>query len=235
LPAASGWRLETARKCDKKKPELYFCSRTKKFLTEKTSCAVAHFFPREILPSDFFCENLAVIFSARMKRALLPALLLFVTLHANATELLPPFGFRWGDGPRRVEAVLNGAKARITDRKQESNRTIWNVDGLVHPGLRQTVFTFRDDKLIEVELQYEYNDWSIERYNEQMGVIRRYFDSKYGVGKLVSRTGDSESDVVQTLVGYQWMVGATMLELFYFSAEKPPHTFRTITVDYKSL
>jgi hypothetical protein len=31
------------------------------------------------------------------------------------------------------------------------------------------------------------------------------------------------------------MVGATMLELFYFSAEKPPHTFRTITVDYKSL
>jgi len=26
-----------------------------------------------------------------------------------------------------------------------------------------------------------------------------------------------------------------MLELFYFSAEKPPHTYRTITVDYKAL
>lgn len=170
-----------------------------------------------------------------MKRALFVVLFFSVVFRTNASELLPPFGFRWGDGPRRVEAVLNGAKARIKDRKREGNRTFWNVDGLVHPGLRQTVFTFRDDKLIEVELQYEYADWSIERYNEQMGVIRRYFDGKYGVGKLVSRTGDSESDVMQTLVGYQWMVGPTMLELFYFSAEKPPHTFRTITVDYKSL
>ncbi len=172
-----------------------------------------------------------------MRPALLCGLLLWMTLPvAGASELLPPFGFRWGDTPRRVEAVLNGAKARVTDRKQDGNRMLWNVEGLVHPGLRQTVFTFRDEKLIEVELQYEYQDWSIERYNEQMGTIRRYFDSKYGVGKLVSRARDSEnSDVVQTLVGYQWMVGATMLELFYFSAEKAPHTFRTITVDYKSL
>jgi hypothetical protein len=172
-----------------------------------------------------------------MKRALFAGSMIWCALHcAAAAELLPPFGFRWGDTPRRVEAVLNGAKARVTDRKQDGNRMIWNVEGLVHPGLRQTVFTFRDEKLIEVELQYEYQDWSIERYNEQMGTIRRYFDSKYGVGKLVSRARDSaESDVVQTLVGYQWMVGATMLELFYFSAEKPPHTFRTITVDYKSL
>jgi hypothetical protein len=172
-----------------------------------------------------------------MRRILLIGLVFGIALRAGASELLPPFGFRWGDGSRRVEAVLNGAKARIADRKQDGNRTIWNVEGLVHPGLRQTVFSFRDDKLIEVELQYEYPDWSIERYNEQMGVIRRYFDGKYGVGKLVSRArdSDSDSDVMQTLVGYQWMVGATMLELFYFSAEKPPHTFRTITVDYKSL
>jgi hypothetical protein len=172
-----------------------------------------------------------------MKRALLLFLFLAAALCAEgAAELLPPFGFRWGDAPRRVEAVLNGAKARINERKQEGNRTIWTVEGLVHPGLRQTLFTFREDKLIEVELQYEYPDWSIERYNEQMGTVRRYFDSKYGVGKLVSRARDSDSsDVMQTLVGYQWMVGATMLEVFYFSAEKPPHTFRTITVDYKAL
>jgi hypothetical protein len=172
----------------------------------------------------------------RMRRALFLIVLLCMPVRTGAaSELLPPFGFRWGDSPRRVEAVLNGAKARISDRKQDGNRTIWNVEGLVHPGLRQTVFTFRDEKLIEVELQYEYADWSIERYNEQMGTIRHYFDGKYGVGKLVSRARESDTDVVQTLVGYQWMVGATMLELFYFSAEKPPHTFRTITVDYKSL
>jgi hypothetical protein len=41
--------------------------------------------------------------------------------------------------------------------------------------------------------------------------------------------------VVQTLVGYQWMVGATMLELFYFSAQHDALVYRTITVDYKAL
>lgn len=173
-----------------------------------------------------------------MNRVLVPALFLFLggsCLIQATNELVPPFGFRWGDPPRRVESVLAGAKARIVDRKQDGNRESWTVEGLIHPGLQRTLFTFRESKLIEVELQYEYADWSIERYNEQMGTIRRYFDGKYGTGKLVSRTRDTDTDVIQTLVGYQWMVGATMLELFYFSAEKAPNTFRTITVDYKAL
>ena len=41
--------------------------------------------------------------------------------------------------------------------------------------------------------------------------------------------------MIQTLVGYQWMVGATMLELFYFSAQHDKLVYRTITVDYKAL
>jgi hypothetical protein len=195
-------------------------------LTEKRQEHAAFFILVRFSASHFSWQKIA-LFSV--------AVFFLATFSAPAaSELLPPFGFRWGDAPRRVEAVLNGAKARITDRKQDGDRTIWNVEGLVHPGLRQTVFTFRDEKLIEVELQYEYPDWSIERYNEQMGTIRRYFDSKYGVGKLVCRPRDN-ADVLQTLVGYQWMVGTTMLELFYFSAEKPPNTFRTITVNYKAL
>src|SRR5205823_6377293 len=86
-----------------------------------------------------------------------------------------------------------------------------------------------------VELQYEYPDWSIERYNERMGEIRRYFDAKYGTGKLVSRTRDTDSDVIQTLVGYQWTIGATMLELFYFSAQHDRLVFRTISVVSSSI
>ncbi len=68
-----------------------------------------------------------------------------------------------------------------------------------------------------------------------MGEIRRYFDAKFGTGKLVSRSRDSDTEVIQTLVGYQWMVGATMLELFYFSAQHDELVFRTISVDYKAL
>src|SRR2546428_974847 len=152
-----------------------------------------------------------------------------------AEELFPPFGFRWNDPMPKVEAVLNGAKARIVSREKKENRETWTVEGLVHPGLKRTLFTFKQGSLFGVELQYEYDNWTIERYNERMGEIRRYFDDKYGTGKLVSRTRDTDSDVIQTLVGYQWMIGATMLELFYFSAQHDSLVYRTISVDYKAL
>jgi hypothetical protein len=153
----------------------------------------------------------------------------------GADELLPPFGFRWNDSMPRVEAVLNGAKAKIVGREKKENREVWTVEGLVHPGLKRTLFTFKQGSLYGVELQYEYPDRTIEWYNQRMGEIRRYFDAKFGTGKLVSRSRDTDSDVIQTLVGYQWMVGTTMLELFYFSAERGPNLYRTISVDYKAL
>jgi hypothetical protein len=172
-----------------------------------------------------------------MSRVFIAFFVLFVVaMNARGAEdLNPPFGFRWNDPMSRVEAVLKGAKATVVERKKQENREIWTVEGLVHPGLKRTLFTFKGGALFGVELQYEYPDWSIERYNERMGEIRRYFDAKYGTGKLVSRTRDTDSDVIQTLVGYQWTIGATMLELFYFSAQHDQLVFRTISVDYKAL
>ena len=171
----------------------------------------------------------------RMLLAGLTAFFLFAPCAYPLDELLPPFGFRWTDSMRRVEDILHGARAKITSREKKENREVWTVEGLVHPGLKRTLFTFKQRSLVAVELQYEYPEWSIERYNQRMGEIRKYFDEKYGTGKLVSRSRDHDSDVVQTLVGYQWMVGATMLELFYFSAQHDALIYRTITVDYKAL
>ena len=166
---------------------------------------------------------------------LIALFVLFAHYAVAADELVPPFGFRWNDSMARVEAVLHGAKAKLVSREKKENREIWMVEGLIHPGLKRTVFTFKARALIAVELQYEYPDWSIERYNQRMGEIRKYFDEKYGTGKLVSRSRDHESEVIQTLVGYQWMVGTTMLELFYFSAQNDNLVYRTISVDYKAL
>jgi hypothetical protein len=181
--------------------------------------------------------HLRVSSTIRAALAVWPAILLaaLVTKAFAIEELLPPFGFRWNDSMSRVEAVLEGAKARIVSREKKEGREVWTVEGLVHPGLKRTLFTFKAGALFGVELQYEYSDWSIERYNQRMGEIRRYFDEKYGTGKLVSRARDTDADVIQTLVGYQWLVGATMLELFYFSAQHDALVYRTITVDYKAL
>lgn len=150
-------------------------------------------------------------------------------------DIPPPFGFHWNDSTVKVEKVLLGAKGKIVAKEKKERRDVWTVEGLVQPGLKRTLFTFKEGFLGEVELQYEYPDWSIERYNERMGEIRRYFDGKFGTGKLVSRSRDTDSDVIQTLVGYQWIVGGTMLELFYFSAQRDPNLFRSITVTYKAI
>jgi hypothetical protein len=154
---------------------------------------------------------------------------------AAADDIPPPFGFRWNDTAGKVEQVLTTAKAKIVTREPKENREVWTVEGLVQPGLKRTLFTFKEGFLVAVELHYEYDTWSIERYNDRMGEIRRYFDAKFGTGKLVSRTRDTDSDVIQTLVGYQWIVGDTMLELFYFSAQREKLVYRTITVTYKAM
>ena len=162
--------------------------------------------------------------------------LLFLILSSlRADEIPPPFGFRWNDPAARVEKILKGAKAKIVTRERNSGGEVWTVEGLIHPGLKRTLFTFKDGGLSQVELQYEYPDWTLEHYNSRMGEVRRYFDSKYGVGRLISRSRDNDSDVIQTLVGYQWVIGKSALELFYFSAEKDPNIYRNITVTYKSI
>lgn len=155
---------------------------------------------------------------------------------AAVEDIPPPFGFHWNDPSARVEQILVGAKAKIVSKERNEKRDVWTVEGLQQPGLVRTLFTFtKEGFLVGVELQYEYPSWSIERYNDRMGEIRRYFDAKFGTGKLVTRTRDNDSDVIQTLVGYQWIVAQTMLELFYFSAQKDPNVFRSITVTYKAI
>lgn len=176
---------------------------------------------RSVAGQRLFCALIFLLLSAARSQA--------------AEDIPPPFGFHWNDSMTKIEGVLLGAKAKILTRERKEKRDVWTVEGLVQPGLRRTLFMFRDGFLVEVELQYEYPDWTIERYNDRMGEIRRYFDAKFGTGKLVSRSRDTDSDVVQTLVGYQWIVGGTMLELFYFSAQRDQLVFRSITVTYKAI
>ena len=163
------------------------------------------------------------------------AIFFFFLSSARADDIPPPFGFRWNDSAARVERALKGAKAKIVEREQSGGKEIWTVEGLIHPGLKRTLFAFKGGLLVQVELQYEYPDWNLERYNSRMGEVRRYFDGKYGTGRLISRSRDNDTDVIQTLVGYQWVVGKSALELFYFSAQKEPNVYRNITVTYKTI
>src|SRR6266853_2311262 len=136
--------------------------------------------------ASHYCSTFSSVKSRRPPgRILASSLIIFLVCASPAhavDELVPPFGLRWNDSMARVEAVLHGAKAKIVSREKKENREIWTVEGLVHPGLKRTLFSFKERALLGVELQYEYPDWSIERYNQRMGEIRKYFDEKYGTG-----------------------------------------------------
>ena len=170
------------------------------------------------------------------------ALSLVPVLRASAIaqapeEIKPPFGLIWGESADRLERLLAGAKATVVDRRPvEGGREAWDVEGLVQAGLKRTVFYFRNRELVEVELQYQKDEWDQSKYDEYMGTVRRSIEKRYGQGQLIARKTEPQGDVMQTVVGWKWNQNNTALELFYFSAENPAaaQVFRTLSVHYKT-
>ena len=166
---------------------------------------------------------------------LLTLLLLVVPeRRACAEEIKPPFNLRWGETADRLERLLKGAKATIISRRTVEGREAWDVEGLVQNGLKRTVFYFSAGELVEVELQYQKDDWDEAKYDGFMGDVRRRLEQRYGQGQLVARKKEPNGDVMQTLVGWKWNQNNTAIELVYFSAQSPSQVFRTLSVHYKT-
>ncbi len=163
--------------------------------------------------------------------------LLLATGTLRAEDINPPFGLRWGETTDRMERLLKGAKATITDRRQVEGREAWDVEGLLQAGLRRTVFYFQRGELVEVELQYQKEDWDESKYDGFMGDVRRRIEQKYGEGQLIARKNETEAstDLTQKIIGYKWNQNNTAIELIYFSATKAQNVFRTLSVHYKTL
>ncbi|HEX8309947.1 MAG TPA: hypothetical protein VF614_01440 [Chthoniobacteraceae bacterium] len=165
-------------------------------------------------------------------------LLLFPIASQAVEEIKPPFKLTWGETTARLERLLQGAKTKIIERRMVEGREAWDVEGIVQPGLRRTVFYFRQGELVEVELQYQKEEWDQAKYDQYMGEMRRSIEAKYGQGQLIARKTEVIGDVTQTVVGYKWNQNNTALELFFYSAQNvqdAAQTFRTLSVHYRSL
>jgi hypothetical protein len=171
-------------------------------------------------------------------RVFFAVLVLFFGLFAGAAhadEIPPPFGLQWGTTDDRLSKLLEGAKAKVTDKHTVQGRDAWTVEGLVQPGLKRTVFYFKTGALVEVELQYENTAWDAVKYDDFMAQVRRRIEQKYGLGQLIARTKTPQGDVIQTVIGYKWNQNNTALELIYFCAEKAGQSYRTVSVHYKGI
>ena len=164
-------------------------------------------------------------------------LLVLSTVTVRAEEIQPPFGLRWGETAERLQRLLQGAKATIVERRRVDDRDAWDVEGLLQTGLKRTVFYFFRGELVEVELQYQKEDWNDTQYDSFMGDVRKRLEQKYGAGQLIAKRTETEpaTAVTQKLVGYKWNQNNTAIELVYFAATKDTQSFRTLSVHYKTL
>ena len=174
------------------------------------------------------------------RRALLALILAWgialATPPARAVEeISPPFGLSWGVTKNRLSSLLTGANAKVVEKRIVSGRDMWTVEGLIQTNLRRTVFYFRNDGLVEIELQYQNSAWLDSDYNSFLGLLRMSLESKYGAGKLIARSKNPQGDVIQTLTGYEWTQTTNAIQLVYFSAESPSQIFRMVSLHYKAL
>ena len=87
--------------------------------------------------------------------------------------------------------------------------------------------------LNEIELHFGDSSWDTTKYELFFEEVRRNVDSKYGIGRLLTRTRSREGEIMQTLAGYQWMQGGIALRLYLFTAEKDPNAMRVLSLHYK--
>jgi hypothetical protein len=149
-------------------------------------------------------------------------------------EIVPPYGLTWGETSDRLERMLLTAKAKIVAKRRVGrDLEAWDVEGLVQTGPKRSVFYFQKGELVQVELQYQNEDWSQTKYDDFMGKVRRSIEQRYGAGQQIIRKTEPEGHVMQTIVGYKWNVNNTALELYYYAAENDQNVFRTLSVHYK--
>ena len=172
----------------------------------------------------------------RIILALLFALCLAIPCQSRAADLIePPFGLTWGMSKESLTTLLKGANAKVVEKRVVGGRDAWNVEGLIQTNLHQTVFFFRNNGLVEVELQYQNNNWLDSDYNSFMSELRMKLEAKFGSGKLIARSKNPQGDVIQTLTGYEWVQPASAIQLVYFSAESPSQVFRLVSLHYKAM
>ena len=167
---------------------------------------------------------------------LIPALFVTFALATSglAEAIKPPFALAWGEKEERLERLLTAAKATIVERKTVEGRERWDVIGLVQPGLKRTVFYFRTGSLVEVELQYQKDDWDQAKYDEFMGQVREKLDQRFGSGQLIANKTEPDGETKQRVVKWKWNQNNSAVELNYFSAERDKHVFRTLSVHYRA-
>jgi hypothetical protein len=150
-------------------------------------------------------------------------------------EIRVPFNFQWGESAQRLEESLTKVQARVVERKTVQNRNVLVVEGIPQKLLQRALFYFDSDSLGEIELHYGDVSWDSVQYAQFFDQTRRNIDNKYGMGRVIARQKTREGEILQTLIGYQWVQATTSLQLFLYTAEKGAESIRVLSLHYKGV
>ena len=148
-------------------------------------------------------------------------------------EIKVPFNFQWGESAQRLEDSLKRVQATVVERKLVQSRQCLVVEGIPQKLLQRALFYFDNDSLNEIELHYGDPTWDSTQYGNFFDQTRRNIESKYGIGRVIARQKTREGDVLQTIIGYQWLQDTTTLELYYYTAERASDSYRLLSLHYR--
>lgn len=150
-------------------------------------------------------------------------------------EIRVPFNFQWGESAQRLEDSLAKVQAKVVERKTVQNRNVLVVEGIPQKLLLRVLFYFDSDSLNEIELHYGDSSWDSLQYAQFFDQTRRNIDTRYGMGRVIARQKTREGEILQTLIGYQWVQATTSLQLFLYTAEKGADCIRVLSLHYKGV
>jgi hypothetical protein len=158
-----------------------------------------------------------------------------LSLVRSEEEIRVPFNFQWGESAQRLEDSLIKVQARVVERKTIQNRNVLVVEGIPQKLLLRALFYFDSDSLCEIELHYGDPSWDSLQYAQFFDQTRRNIDNKYGMGRVIARQKTREGEILQTLIGYQWVQATTSLQIFLYTAEKEAESIRVLSLHYKGV
>jgi len=179
-----------------------------------------------------------ISFSRKTRHAFLLVLFLpWISLCA-VEQIKVPLGGSWGDDPERFNELILAGDLTIVNSETipATQKKIVTVRGVIGAALKQNIFVFQKEGLVEIEYQYGNANWDAKKYQDFFDNFRRMFESKYGPGTQLNKTSTPQLDasgVTTTIAGYEWEQSFCMLDLFYYTAEKKNQQYRLISVHYK--
>ena len=175
----------------------------------------------------------------KKKHAVFLLLLCFASGSLYAVEQIKvPLGCSWGDDSERLNELIHAGGLTMVSSEMipSAQKKEVTVRGVIGAALKQNIFVFQKEELIEIEYQYGNTNWDAKKYQEFFDNFRRMFESKYGSGTPLSKTTNAQTDsggIITSINGYEWAQSFCVLDLFYYTAERGDQRYRVISAHYK--